>query len=419
MPNSSRKTLRLLAALLLAAVVGAALWLWAGGRKSLVDLVPADAKAVIELESPQAKALAEKLGLPLDLNAAYAFITPNEYVALAAEVADAKALEITLKAAGAQPLEEADGLQRAWLESGFLVAWKKNTVLAVGPEVSHNRAALEQTARYCFRLSAKKSFPKSEAYERFAAMDGGVRVYASIDALPSPLGTLMRIALPAKCDARQTAFYGHSVGSDAVFCLDGEIVGKNADAQSLLDEYHKATPTFAGSLQGAAAEVGALAVLVGSAKGPNLQPLLRKDALLGPLLLGMEQSFDIGPVLNAVDGDFALRLIGLRENNEPSFVFRAKTPNFAASETAPSARFVSGQSNGETFVGSDRSDQLPAAALERAKGRSLYFEADLDAARSDAAVSKALGDWLPRLFGDAHRLNFGIDAAGKCALRVE
>ncbi len=309
-------------------------WLW---PKSYEEMIPAQAKAVVRIQATELQKevgnipnpLEKALGIKpdgLDLTQPlYAFVTPNEYIGFVAKVHNEDAIDaqinklVTQKKC--QPTEEYDDLHWAWLNSGWLMAWNSRMVLALGPGVAQEKDMLRQTITSM--VNTGDCFTKTKAYDQLKAQQGSIQLFAQLDAVPTPYNMLFRLSVPADCDPSAVqVFASAKINKDSTE-INSNITSENEDIVSAIDAFEKekgciriANPTLCDST---------LFVMATSTQGKQLLQLLKTDATLRGLLMGLNQTIDADRMLSSTNGVFSMEISSFAKDWTPTFCLKAET----------------------------------------------------------------------------------------------
>ncbi len=376
-----------LVALLIAALAALAAYvLWPRGYE---EMVPAESKAVVRIDLTQdaacatfAKNLTAQLGVApdgLDLSRPlYAFVTPNEYVGLAAAVDDADKVKQSMarlvKDGKATACDESDDLQWTWLNKGWLVGWNSRALLVLGPGVAQERDMLRQTIARM--VSGGESFSHTPAFEKLKAQGGAVQICSRLDALPAPYNTLFRLNIPADTplDAVQLFASVSAKGSDVV--LNATLESDNADVLAAIDEYEKAKGCIAVNVPDHDAPLFYMATRT---HGKDFLALLQSDATLRGLMMGLNQVIDADRMLGTADGVLDLEVGSLDKEWNPTFRLTADnaTPGIMDDsdywmESAAKQKDVTLERTGATTFLLTNANRRVAFGTERA-GKAVFF----------------------------------------------
>lgn len=319
-------------------------WLW---PKSYADIIPAEAKAVVRIvPSEMAKngqqdalnPLEKTLGITtdgLDMSTPiYAFVTPNEYIGFAAKVEDKAAIEKQIERLTKQQkctsTETIDGQQWAWLNAGWLLTWTDRSLLILGPGVAQERDVLRQTMTAMMHSS--HNFTSTAKYDSLKAQTGAIQLYAQLDAMPTPYNMLFRLTVPADCDPSAVNIFA-SVATDrgtnskaASTVITSCVTSDNQDILNAIDQYEKTKGCV--SLPASATTSAAsqpLFTMVTRTKGTPLLSLLKTDATLRGLLMGLNSTFDADRMLGSTDGLFSIEIDSLSKDWTPTYCMKAET----------------------------------------------------------------------------------------------
>lgn len=364
-------------------------------RADYTACVPKEAKAVVAVTpaafagTDGADALGKLFGgvrpQGLDLTRdIYLFVTPNEYIGLAAPLADADAFARSvaeMEKAGLCTEAEKDGGRRwAWLKAGWLVAWDGCKVAALGPAVAQERDALRRSLSLLMD-GEEGGFCETEQFARMQCQKGGVRLYATLDALPTPYNLVFRLALPPECPL------------SAVRLFAGVEREKRGGGASVSCETECTTEQWARAFEKCERERGCISLpadnnnkeasaplfrLVTRTAGGDLLRQLRSDATLRGLLLGLNQTVDADKMLSGADGLAELSVGAIAADWTPSFCLR--TENSAGGLFADAAYW-------QTCAAAQKDVRLERRGAEdfclhgekgtllfgRTDGRTLYF----------------------------------------------
>lgn len=320
------------AAVCLALLAGIGIWLLL--PKSYEDMVPEQAKAVLRISpsSEMLKASAAKLkewtGLEpkgIDANqAAYLFITPNEYVALAAALNDADAfgqgVEDMQKRHLATILPESDGLHWAWMEKGWLMAWNKRALLVLGPGVAKERDQLRQTLVQMAEGNAP--FTSTPAYEQLLKQPGEAQLYAQVDAVPAPYNALFRLNIPADAPLDAVQVFASLRMEKARTVVSFSLTSDNEDIKQQLTQYEQQKGCI--SISPDAQQSMPLFFMATRTGGMDLVALLQSDATLRGLLMGLNQVVDATRMLGTSNGLLTLQITDFDADWQPTFSLQAE-----------------------------------------------------------------------------------------------
>lgn len=330
----------------LAIAICALTWLlvWWLMPKNYADVIPSQAKAVVrivpsELTKSSLKdinPLEQTLGIKadgIDLNSPlYAFITPNEYIGFTAKVKDQDAITAQIdklvKQKKCSPIEEIDGQQWVWINAGWLATWTNNTLLVLGPGVAQERDVLRQTMTAM--MHSDDSFTSTDKFNELKSLQGAMQLFAQLDALPTPYNLLFRLAIPPECDPSAVHLFAtiksENKGNTANYTtIESNVTSDNEDIEQAIKtfEKHKSCISFPEeTLQSASAP---LFVLSTCTQGKPLLQLLKTDATLRGLLMGLNQTFDADKMLSSTNGLFSIEIDSLSKDFTPTYCMKAET----------------------------------------------------------------------------------------------
>lgn len=374
------------------AIIAFATWLlW---PKSYEDMIPAQAKAVLcfdgqsfhEALSDSERGILQELskkGQGLDLSQPiYGIITPNEYISIVAKVDDEEKIEAMLSAIEGKKvnIDDYDDRQWAWLSDGWLASWDKRSFICIGPGVKQERDVLRQTITSMINTGDK--FVDTSAFTKLKAQTGNVKIYAQLDAIPAPYNMLFRFNIPADCDPAAVEVFASAdlKAKGKEICLsqlDCNITSENDDIIAAIDTYEKEKGCI--EANDITPNDSILFRLSTSTKGKSLLQLLKTDATLRGLLMGLNQTFDADKLLGSTDGMFSIEINSFAKDWTPAFCLKAEThtPNLFVDadywmESAKKQKNVTLTRNGENaFFLDGEKQQLHFGLLPQANV--LYF----------------------------------------------
>lgn len=394
----------------LAFVVIAAVCTWALWPKDYDELIPAEAKAVFCIDSKMLsntlsdkdkKAFEEQGAAAFDLSQPiYGIVTPNEYLCIIARVKDVDKVKDALSHFECKRVvvDEYDGREWAWLSDGWLASWDGRSFICVGPGVTQERDVLRQTITSM--INSGKKFVDTPAYTQLMQQQKPLKIYAQLDAIPAPYNLLFRLSIPADCDPTAVQVFA---AADAkiknkklsITQLDCDITSENEDIVAAIDNYEKEKGCIV--LNNQDLKPSTLFSLTTCIKGKNLLKILKTDATLRGLLMGLSQTFDADRLLGSTDGLFNIEIGSFAKDWTPTFCIKAEThtPNLLADadywlESAQKQKNVKliRNSKNDFFLESDK-QQLHFGLM--ANERELYFAfpSMLTAAKGPFMFSKA------------------------------
>lgn len=379
-------------AIAIAAIIAVAAWLlWPKGYE---DMIPAEAKAVVcfdgqsfhDMLSDNEKGMLQELskkGEGLDLShPVYGIVTPNEYLCIVAKVSDEAKIEAMLTAIEGKKVnsETYDDRHWVWLSDGWLASWDGRSFLCIGPGVAQERDVLRQTITSMVNTGDK--FVDTPAFAQLKAQRGSIKLFAQMDAIPAPYNMLFRFNIPSDCDPAAVEVLASADlkvkgGQLSVTQLDCSITSENADIVAAIDAYEKEKGCI--EADATAQNDSILFRLATSTKGKPLLQLLKTDATLRGLLMGLNQTFDADKLLGSTDGMFCIEINSFAKDWTPAFCLKAEThtPHLFADadywlESAKKQKGVTLKRNGENaFFLDGEKQQLHFGLLPQAN--ELYF----------------------------------------------
>lgn len=411
--------------LLLAGAV-TAVYLLFFAPKDYEDLVPAESKAVAMISPADLARLqggaadvtdlmgATPAGLDT-LRPAYLFVSPNEYYGAALAVDDASALAASLRTDEARRhvslLPASDGLHWAWNEKGWMMAWSERALLVMGPVALQERDDLRQTIRQIFRAGAKKSFRHSEHMETlvsatvaFPGHEDGPHswLYAGPDALPSPFGVLLRLALPAGADPSKVRLCALLDFAEAGLHLRGTMEGSDEATQKLLEAHDAQSHALPAAALRRLPD--AMFRMAARSQGDDLLRLLRSDVTMKTLLLGLEKGIDKKSLAGG-DNDYLLAVSALDKDQNATYTLRIERGDsllYASQSPAWKGEFA--QSDG-------------AARSTDGTLRACFF-LDLDALLKQPCFDTATRDLMRKLTGGASHISYLAEKGRMVSLEI-
>ncbi|MBR1594444.1 MAG: DUF4836 family protein [Alloprevotella sp.] len=408
--------------LLAAIVVGLYFWLFL--PKDYADLVPAESRAVVAL-SPSAlmadevrlgNLLSEQLGFrPEGMDEAqdvYLFITPNEYIAACAPLHDSRRLSEQIQRLSqhgqATLLPRSDQLSWAWVKKGWLVAWSSDAVLTIGPGVVQEQDVLRQTASQIFRAGRNKSFRHSEHQAQMDGIQGDVKVFSRLSALPSPFSLLFRLDIPAACNSSkvllvagaEVAAGGKPAGG---LTLEGKLVSEDEETQKLLEARAGKAAALAQPQRPYAPE-GSVLYMAAHSQGDELLTLLRSDQNVRTMLLSLDKGIDAEKLRQQGGGDFMLTLTEMPAKGEAQFRLCVQQGDSVSYDES-------------TFPAPPQYAASPLTA--QAAGKRAFFSLDMKRLLRQPALDKEVAATLKGIFGGTERITYEAEEGQSFRLTIE
>ena len=314
-------------------------WLW---PKNYADMIPAQAKAVVrivpsELTNSPLKSvnpIEKAIGIKpdgIDLKSpVYAFVTPNEYIGFTAKVENKEAVinqvNKLVRAKKCAPIEYIDGQAWIWINAGWLATCTDNTLLILGPGVAQERDVLRQTMTAM--INTGDTFTSTDNFKKLKELTGGIQLFAQLDAMPTPYNLLFRMAIPADCDPAAvnvfaTADMNLSKAKQCVTTITSTLTSENNDILAAIDQYEKEKGCISVPTNGK--QQTPLFVLSTRTQGKPLLKLLKTDATLRGLLMGLNQTFDADQMLGSTNGLFSIEIDSLANDWTPIYCMKAET----------------------------------------------------------------------------------------------
>lgn len=318
---------------------------WAFWPKSYDEMIPAEAKAVFCIDgnvvgktiSDKDKKTIEAWGAEaFDLSEPfYGIVTPNEYICFIAKVNDKDKVKEALShyEGKSVSIDDYDGREWAWLSDGWLASWDGRSFICIGPGVTQERDVLRQTITSM--VNSGNKFVSTPAYKQLMQQQKALKIFAQLDAIPAPYNLLFRFNIPADCDPAAvevfaTADLKFNDKSLSIAQLDCNITSENEDIVASIGNYEKEKGCI--ELDKQHLNATTLFSLTTCMKGKNLLNLLKTDATLRGLLMGLNQTFDADRLLGSTDGLFNIEIGSFAKDWTPAFCLKAEThtPNLLA-----------------------------------------------------------------------------------------
>lgn len=454
------------------ALVGALLVLlvWAFLPKGYERLIPAQAKAVLRIVPSQlqpkigdADPLTTTLGISaegIDLQEAlYTFVTPNEYIGFLAAVSDEDALRTQIEKLVSQkrclPIEKNGGRQWAWLSAGWLLTWDSDAVLAMGPGMAAERDVLRQTMSRM--IESGEPFTETNSYENLMKQGGDAQLFAQLDALPSPYNMLFRLGVPPACDPAAVQVFASvslskQAGGGLLATIKSELKSENDEILRSMDSFEKGK----GCIEKPSKEAtdSTLFIMATRTQGQPLLELLRTDATLRGLLMGLNQTIDADKMLGSTNGLLTIEIASLAKDFTPAFCLKAEThtPGLMANaeywlESAAEQKKVKLErlkdnsfrlsNDGQTlFFGLDNANSMlyfaspsmlpatakpwPAAKSNGSQGLLTYFHLDMLKLFKQPCMEKGgVATVVKALLPAAHSVTYEARSGRKAEIRIE
>lgn len=392
-----------------ALVIIAAICAWTFWPKSYDELIPAEAKAVCCIDSKTlVSTLSDKDKNEIEMQGTegfdleapiYGIVTPNEYLGVVAKVKDAdKIADILSHFEGKRvSVDEYDGRKWTWLSDGWLASWDNRSFICIGPGVAQERDVLRQTITSMINTSDK--FVDTPAYSQLMQQGKALKIYAQLAAIPAPYNLLFRFNIPADCDptavqvfaAADMKLKNRALSIDQ---LDCSITSENEDIVAAIDRYEKDKGCI--KIDKENLNSSTLFSLATCMKGAALLKLLKTDATLRGLLMGLNQTFDADRLLGSTDGLFSIEIGSFAKDWTPTFCIKAEThtPNLLSDadywlESARKQKNVKlSRSDKNNFYLESEKQQLHFGLI--ANGNELYFASPsmLNTAKEPFACNK-------------------------------
>lgn len=445
-----------------AIVVGIYYWFFA--PKSYEDLIPAESKAVVAVDiasSPQARELLVSLSQQWNIDlqgidptgGVYLLVTPNEYIALVAEVKDAARLKTAINTLASKNevinVQQADGVTYAWIQAGWQLAVSEKALAIVGPGTVQQQPELQQTLRQMYRSPRSQSFRHSDYYDSFSPLRGAVKLYARLNTLPAPFNMFFRMNLPSDVDPGRVALYAGVEADDAAkpILLKGNIKSLDEATNAALSNFERQSAfVSADAAENVSDDV--LCLLAAAPPAGHLLKLIRADANARSMLLGINQTIDANSLLGAVNGNISLVLTSLDKDFTPTFFFEGTTgskdlmknePQWMAKAATQKDVSLVSEGEGYCLTGKDgtlrfgqhgdnlyfRSTAMPytptpstGTLANKVEGSKMFMYLNLRKLFEQPCIPSAASSLIKRLYGNASALTYKQLEGGKVEIII-
>lgn len=302
--------------------------------------VPEQAKAVISIDMTQLAHTAnedkviDRLSniIPKGIDGrkeCFIFVTPNEYIGFTAAVTDPQEVERYFqeerKRKHCSDIRRINDRPWVFHYKGWLVTWNEHGILALGPGAATEQDMLRQTMNAL--LEGDKPFVHTDSYKAMKRERGSIKLYATLDALPTPYNLLFRMGLPADCDPSAIQILAHAEVRSAAngshhTIITSRLTSDNQDLLTAVHQYMRGQQAFSHKNGKKGTTLFQLAV---GLSGKSFLPLLRSDATLRGLLTGLNQTIDADQMIETSNGPLLLEIDSLDPTGHPHFGLIAPT----------------------------------------------------------------------------------------------
>ncbi|MBB3703163.1 DUF4836 family protein [Alloprevotella rava] len=305
--------------------------------KSYKDCIPDEAKAVVQIETQKAQevvsSLAEYWGIQasgIDLTKPlYAFITPNEYIGFVAQVTNEQEIAANIlrlfKEHKCMASRKNNNLNWTWLNAGWQMAWNSQTLMILGPGTIQEQDMLTQTISKLFDFRRSDSFIRTDKCTVMEKQEGDIKLFSTLDALPTPFSLLFRLDVPSDIDPSAfSLFAGINLGKSTQ--LAGEITSDTEETLAAYKAFECQNPPIS-QVHPSYISENSLFFLASRTKGNQLFELLRQDATFNQVLQGLNRTIEANSLLQNINGNTSLLITHLSKDMTPSFSLQAETSN--------------------------------------------------------------------------------------------
>ena len=248
----------------------------------------------------------------------FLFESADGNLGLCAKVSDEGDVEDWLASLAKQHIatevKERKGFHFSVLKNSWLVGFSDQALLVMGPVVADAQAQLQQQMVKYLKADEDEGITASPMFERLETITSPMAMVAQAQALPEKFVAPFTLGTPKDTDPSQVVIAAEMDVKDGILQVKGETFSFNKEIDEALKKAAQTYRPIKGSYV-KSMPADALAGIFMNVKGEQFLPMMQSNRSLQTLLMGINQAIDMDNIIRSVDGDMAIVLPSLTDNN--------------------------------------------------------------------------------------------------------
>ena len=248
----------------------------------------------------------------------YLFESADGNLGLCAKVSDEGDVEDWLASLAkkriASEVKERKGFHFAVLKDSWLVGFSGQALLVMGPVVADAQAQLQQQMVKYLKAEEEDGITVSPMYERLQTLSSPMAMVAQAQALPEKFVAPFTLGAPKDTDPSQVVIAADMKVKNGILQIQGETFSFNETIDKALQKAAQNYRPIKGSYVKSMPD-DALAGIFMNVNGEQFLPMMQSNRSLQTLLMGINQAIDMDNIIRSVDGDMAIVMPSLTDNN--------------------------------------------------------------------------------------------------------
>ena len=248
----------------------------------------------------------------------FLFESADGNLGLCAKVSDEGDVEDWLTSLAKQhiatEMKERKGFHFSVLKNSWLVGFSDQALLVMGPVVADAQAQLQQQMVKYLKADEDEGITASPMFERLETITSPMAMVAQAQALPEKFVAPFTLGAPKDTDPSQVVIAAEMDVKDGILQVKGETFSFNKEIDEALKKAAQTYRPIKGSYV-KSMPADALAGIFMNVKGEQFLPMMQSNRSLQTLLMGINQAIDMDNIIRSVDGDMAIVMPSLTDNN--------------------------------------------------------------------------------------------------------
>lgn len=251
-------------------------------------------------------------GLDLSQNV-YFFEDANGNLGLCAKVDDEGKLEKTIEHAGVEVTEKHD-FHFAYLPSGWLLGYSKESALLMGPIVADQQTAMMRTVSRYLSATEEDGIKGTPMYDKLDSIDAPMAIVSQAKALPEQFVAPFTIGAPKDTDPADIILAAGMEVKDNRLLMSGHTLSFKKSVDKALREANSVYRPIKGKYTGSMSKDDVVGMFL-NVDGASFHQLITKNRGISAMLAGINSAIDMDNILRSVDGDLALVTSSVSKEN--------------------------------------------------------------------------------------------------------
>ena len=218
-----------------------------------------------------------------------------------------------------QPLTESAGIEFVFYNDSWVIGYKDPTVLIIGPVLPDMQKQIQMQISRLISQDGEQGGRTTKMFQALDSLQAPIRLIAKIAALPENIALPLTIGLSKNTNLSHVCLLAEIHSADSLIHINGQAISFNKHTNEKLRKADKVYRPI--SSKTTTVNRHAFLSFITNVQGPTFLDMIQRNQTMKGLLSGINASFDVNSVIDAIDGDM---VIATSINNQDRIPFAMK-----------------------------------------------------------------------------------------------